>query len=117
MASSKGLVLELSGREVLVTSPDKVVFPDAGHTKLDLVRYYLSVADGALRGVTGRPMVLKRFVKGIGEEAVFQKRAPRSARLGGGRRAALRLGDVGRRDRRPGRGRASPGWSTSAAST
>ncbi len=69
-------VLELSGREVVITSPDKVVFPDAGHTKLDLVRYYLSVADGALRGVVGRPMVLKRFVKGIGEEAVFQKRPP-----------------------------------------
>ena len=76
MATSKGQVLELSGREVLITSPDKVVFPDAGHTKLDLVRYYLSVADGALRGTAGRPMVLKRFVKGIGEEAVFQKRAP-----------------------------------------
>ena len=76
MATSKGEVLELCGREVLVTSPGKVVFPDAGHTKLDLVRYYLSVADGALRGVAGRPMVLKRFVKGIGEEAVFQKRAP-----------------------------------------
>ena len=45
-------------------------------TKLDLVRYYLSVADGALRGVAGRPMILKRFVKGIAQEAVFQKRAP-----------------------------------------
>ena len=76
MGTSKGLVLELSGREVLITNPDKVVFPDAGHTKLDLVRHYLTVADGALRGVAGRPMVLKRFVKGIGEEAVFQKRAP-----------------------------------------
>jgi bifunctional non-homologous end joining protein LigD len=74
MATSE--VLELAGREVVVTSPGKVVFPDAGHTKLDLVRYYLSVAGGALRGVAGRPMVLKRFVKGIGEEAVFQKRAP-----------------------------------------
>ena len=63
-----------------VTHPDKVVFPGhdgrAGHTKLDLVRYYLAVADGALRGVAGRPMILKRFVKGITEEAVFQKRAP-----------------------------------------
>ena len=46
------------------------------YTKLDLVRYYLSVADGALRGVAGRPMILKRFVKGITEEAIFQKRAP-----------------------------------------
>ena len=47
-----------------------------GVTKLDLIRYYLAVADGALRGVAGRPMILKRFVKGITEEAVFQKRAP-----------------------------------------
>ncbi len=76
MATTKGHPLEVSGREVVITNPDKVVFPDAGHTKLDLVRYYLSVAEGALRGVAGRPMVLKRFVKGIGEEAVFQKRAP-----------------------------------------
>jgi len=76
VATSRGKVLELSGREVLITNPDKVVFPDAGHSKLSLVRYYLSVADGALHGVAGRPMVLKRFVKGIGEEAVFQKRAP-----------------------------------------
>jgi DNA ligase D-like protein (predicted polymerase) len=57
-----------------------VVFPvHAGsgpYTKLDLVRYYLAVADAALRGVAGRPMMLKRFVKGISEEAVFQKRAP-----------------------------------------
>src|ERR671921_1854859 len=75
MATRK-LVLDVAGREVTVSNPDKVVFPDAGHTKLDLVRYYLAVAEGALRGVAGRPMVLKRFVKGIGEEAVFQKRAP-----------------------------------------
>ena len=77
MASSKSSVtIEVAGHEVTVTSPDKVLFPDAGHTKLDLVRYYLGVADGALRGVTGRPMILKRFVKGITEEAFFQKRAP-----------------------------------------
>ena len=52
------------------------MFPEAGLTKLDLVRYYLAVADGALRGVRGRPMILKRFVKGIHEEAILQKRAP-----------------------------------------
>lgn len=75
--------LEVAGRQVTITHPDKVVFPRAGghktsgpYTKLDLVRYYLSVADGALRGVAGRPMILKRFVKGISQEAVFQKRAP-----------------------------------------
>ena len=72
--------LEVSGRQVSITHPDKVVFERHGragpYTKLELVRYYLSVAEGALRGVTGRPMILKRFVKGISEEAVFQKRAP-----------------------------------------
>ncbi|WP_102141335.1 DNA polymerase domain-containing protein [Mycobacterium hubeiense] len=70
------LTLEVGGREVTVTNPDKVVFGDLGVTKLDLVNYYLAVADGALRGVAERPMILKRFVKGISEEAVFQKRAP-----------------------------------------
>lgn len=70
------LSLELDGQQVSVTNPDKVVFPDAGVTKLDLIQYYQSVADGALRGVSGRPMILKRFVKGISVEAVFQKRAP-----------------------------------------
>jgi bifunctional non-homologous end joining protein LigD len=69
-------VLEVDGREVRVSHPDKVVFPQPGLTKLDLVRYYLDVADGALRGVGGRPMVLKRFVKGIDKEAFFQKRVP-----------------------------------------
>ena len=59
-----------------MSNPGKVYFPNTGHTKLDLVRYYLSVADGALRGVTGRPVVLKRFVNGAEGEAFFQKRAP-----------------------------------------
>ena len=72
--------LDVGGRQVEVTHPDKVVFPGqdggAGHTKLDLIRYYLAVADGALRGVAERPMILKRFVKGIDQEAIFQKRAP-----------------------------------------
>ena len=74
------VTLDVGGRQVEVTHPDKVIFPGhdgrADHTKLDLIRYYLAVADGALRGVAGRPMILKRFVKGIGEEAIFQKRAP-----------------------------------------
>jgi bifunctional non-homologous end joining protein LigD len=69
-------VLEIAGREVTITNPGKMVFPGPGHTKLDLIRYYLAVADGALRGVNGRPMILKRFVKGIDQEAFFQKRAP-----------------------------------------
>lgn len=68
--------LEIDGHEVRVSSPDKVVFPEPGLTKLDLVRYYLDVAEGALRGAGGRPMVLKRFVKGISAEPFFQKRVP-----------------------------------------
>jgi bifunctional non-homologous end joining protein LigD len=71
-------VLEIAGREVKVTNPDRVIFADGGHTKLDLIRYYVAVADGALRGVIGRPMILKRFVKGIDQEAFFQKRAPKN---------------------------------------
>ncbi|OCB33101.1 DNA polymerase domain-containing protein [Mycobacterium malmoense] len=74
--------LEVDGRDITVTHPDRVVFEAHGgtgpHTKLDLIRYYLSVAEGALRGVAGRPMILKRFVKGITQEAVFQKRAPKN---------------------------------------
>ena len=69
-------ILEVAGVTVAVSNPDKVYFPGTGHTKLDLVRYYLSVADGVLRGVAGRPMILKRFVHGADGEAFFQKRAP-----------------------------------------
>jgi bifunctional non-homologous end joining protein LigD len=71
-------VIEVAGREVTVSNPQKVYFPRTGHTKLDLVRYYLAVADGALRGVAGRPMALKRFVNGAEGEPFFQKRAPSS---------------------------------------
>jgi len=69
-------IIEVAGRAVTISNPDKVYFPRTGHTKLDLVRYYLSVADGALRGAAGRPIVLKRFVHGAEGEAFFQKRAP-----------------------------------------
>src|ERR687893_1435140 len=75
MATRK-LVLDVAGREVTVSNPDKVYFPRTGHTKLDLVRYYLAVAEGALRGVAERPMALKRFVNGAEGEFFFQKRAP-----------------------------------------
>jgi bifunctional non-homologous end joining protein LigD len=77
MASPK-TVIEVAGREVTVSNPQKIYFPRTGHTKLNLVRYYLAVADGALRGVAGRPMALKRFVNGAEEEPFFQKRAPSS---------------------------------------
>src|SRR6266516_2222396 len=68
--------LDVGGTTVLVSNPGKVYFPHTGHTKLDLVRYYLAVADGALRGAAGRPNVLKRFVNGAEGEPFFQKRAP-----------------------------------------
>jgi bifunctional non-homologous end joining protein LigD len=68
--------LEVAGREVTVSNPDKVYFPETGYTKMDLVSYYMAVADGALRGAGGRPMALKRFVDGAAGEAFFQKRAP-----------------------------------------
>jgi len=70
--------VEAAGREVTVSNPDKAFFPRTGHTKIDLVRYYLAVADGAVRGVDGRPMALKRFVNGAEGEPFFQKRAPES---------------------------------------
>lgn len=73
---SEPLVIE--GRELSISNPDKVLFPDAGYTKLDLVRYYLSVAEGALRGAGGRPNVLVRYPNGISEEFFYQKRAPKS---------------------------------------
>jgi bifunctional non-homologous end joining protein LigD len=69
-------VLEIEGREVSITHPDKLYFSQAKITKLDLVRYYLSVAPGALAGTRDRPLVLKRFVNGAEGEAFYQKRAP-----------------------------------------
>ncbi|HXG39670.1 MAG TPA: non-homologous end-joining DNA ligase, partial [Candidatus Limnocylindrales bacterium] len=68
--------IEVAGREVAISNPDKVFFPRLGLTKLDLVQYYLAVADGALRGVANRPMALKRYVDGAEGEFFFQKRAP-----------------------------------------
>ena len=71
-------ILIVDGTEIAVSNPDKVLFPQAGHTKLDLVRYYLAVADGALRGAGGRPNVLVRYPNGIDGEFFYQKRAPQS---------------------------------------
>ena len=76
MRKARQAVLELAGREVVITNPDKPFFPEAGHTKLHLVRYYAAVAEGALRGIAGRPIVLKRYVDGAAGEPFFQKRAP-----------------------------------------
>ena len=71
-------VVHVSGHDVQVSNPRKVLFPDAGHTKLDLARYYLAVADGAIRAAGGRPNMLLRFPNGIDGESFYQKRAPES---------------------------------------
>ena len=80
MAPPKGehVTLEVAGREVAITNPGKVYFPEAGITKLEVVRYYLAVAEGALRGAGGRPNVLVRYPNGIHGESFYQKRAPAS---------------------------------------
>jgi len=78
MAKPEKELLTVNGREVAVSNPKKVLFPEAGYTKLDLVNYYLAVSEGALRGAGGRPNVLVRYPNGIGEEFFYQKRAPDS---------------------------------------
>ena len=79
MPSSKEQeLLQVAGREVAISNPSKVLFPQAGHTKLDLARYYLAVAPGALQGAGGRPNVLVRYPNGTGGEFFYQKRAPES---------------------------------------
>ena len=71
--------LTIEGHEVRVTHPDKSYFSTGVRlSKLDIVRYYLAIADGALKGIRDRPIVLKRFVDGAEGEAFYQKRAPAS---------------------------------------
>ena len=76
MSGTEKELLTVDGREIAISNPTKVLFPKAGYTKLDLVRYYLAVADGALRGAGGRPNVLVRYPNGIAGEFFYQKRAP-----------------------------------------
>jgi DNA primase len=89
--NAEKVLLRAAGREVAISNPDKVLFPQAGYTKLDLARYYLAVADGALRGAGNRPNVLVRYPNGIDGNFFFQKRAPtarpRSRRASGGRKS------------------------------
>jgi DNA ligase D len=73
------VTLDLDGRQVRVTSPDKVFFPATGHTKLDLVEYYLAVAEPLLRAMGGRPVMLERYPDGAGGKSFFQKRVPKGA--------------------------------------
>ena len=78
MGKTEQEVIEVAGRQVAISNPRKVLFPQAGYTKMDLVEYYLAVADGALRGAGGRPNVLVRYPNGIEGEFFYQKRAPES---------------------------------------
>jgi bifunctional non-homologous end joining protein LigD len=75
-ARGEAITRNVGGIEVTISNPDKMLFPKAKYTKLDLVNYYLAVADGALRGAGGRPNMLVRFPNGIGAESFYQKRAP-----------------------------------------
>jgi DNA ligase D-like protein (predicted polymerase) len=75
-SASERVVLDVGGRDVTITNPSKVYFPEAGITKLEVVQYYLAVAEGALRGAGGRPNVLVRYANGIHGEFFYQKRAP-----------------------------------------
>jgi DNA ligase D len=70
------VVVEAAGHEIAITHPDKVLFADRGATKLDLVRYYQSVADPLLAAMGGRPVLLQRFPNGAGGPSFFQKRVP-----------------------------------------
>ncbi|MBM3465593.1 MAG: ATP-dependent DNA ligase [Armatimonadetes bacterium] len=76
MAKKNELTLEVGGREVRVSNPDKVFFPTKGRTKIDMINYFLHVAEGAVRNVFNRPMVMKRFVDGAEKPPFYQKRAP-----------------------------------------
>ena len=70
-------LLEIAGRRVTVTSPDKVFFSERGETKLDLVRYYLAVGEPFLRAAGGRPTLMQRFPHGAEGSSFFQKRVPK----------------------------------------
>jgi DNA ligase D len=79
MAKREQVTIEAAGREVALSNPGKVFFPEAGHTKLDLASYYVEVADAACLHLRERPTTLKRFVDGAAGEFFFQKRVPKGA--------------------------------------
>src|SRR6476619_7763545 len=76
--STEREILTVAGRDIAISNPGKVLFPEAGYTKRDLAQYYVAVSEGALRAAGGRPNVLVRYPNGIDGEFFFQKRAPRS---------------------------------------
>src|ERR1700754_2036947 len=69
-------ILELDGRDVRITSPDKLLFPEHGETKLDLIRYYEAVGGPLLNTMGGRPVLMQRFPQGAAGKGFFQKRIP-----------------------------------------
>jgi DNA ligase D-like protein (predicted polymerase) len=78
VARAEQLTLEVAGHEVRLSNPTKTYFPGPGFTKHDLVNYYLAVADAALVHLRDRPTVMKRFVRGIEAEPIWQKRVPKN---------------------------------------
>jgi len=78
-AKAQPVVMELCGHELRVSNPQKVFFPDAGLTKLDLVSYYVECEREVVRGLRERPTVMKRWVDGVAGEPFFQKRVPDGA--------------------------------------
>src|SRR5919112_1456648 len=79
VAGTTAEVLEVAGREVRITTPDKVLFGERGETKLDLVRYYAAIGDPLMRAMGGRPVLMQRFPQGAGGPSFFQKRVPAGA--------------------------------------
>ncbi|WP_432004282.1 non-homologous end-joining DNA ligase [Streptomyces sioyaensis] len=77
MAGGGAVELDVAGRTVRVSNPDKTYYPERGFTKLDVVQYYLAVADGVLRGLRDRPTTMQRFPDGVEGEFFYQKRAPK----------------------------------------
>src|SRR4029077_12918093 len=77
--TSPAVELEVGGRTVRISSPDRVYFSARGETKLDLARYYIGVGDGIVRALRERPCMLHRFPKGVDDKKVHQKRTPRGA--------------------------------------
>jgi hypothetical protein len=115
VARDDAQVLELAGREVRITSPDKVLFAERGETKLDLVRYYAAVAEPLMRAMGGRPVLMQRFPQGAGGPR-SSRSACRTTRRSGCRRRPSRPSTARRRGRWwPPTSRTSPGRSTSPA--
>src|SRR5687768_10741241 len=79
LPDTKEEILEIDGHDVRISHPDKVVFPERGETKLDLVRYYLQISEPLMRSMGGRPLLLQRFPKDATGPSFFQKRIPETA--------------------------------------